>query len=138
MRRWGYSLPDHFPSLTQEIGDWRRVRHNYLQVLLELFIDRWAKPYYERCEQYGLEFTGHYWEHEWPNCLIVPDNMALSAWQQRPGIDTLMNRYEEHTHAQFGNVRAVREISSLANQLGRNAPCAKSTAPAAGTSASRT
>ena len=119
MRRWGYSLPDHFPSLSQEIGDWRRVRHNYLQVLLELFIDRWAKPYYERCEQYGLEFTGHYWEHEWPNCLIVPDNMALSAWQQRPGIDTLMNRYAEHTHAQFGNVRAVREISSLANQLGR-------------------
>jgi hypothetical protein len=119
-RRWGYSLPDHFPSLTQEIGDWRRVRHNYLQVLLELFIDRWAKPYYDRSAQYGLEFTGHYWEHEWPNCLIVPDNMALSAWQQRPGIDTLMNRYEEHTHAQFGNVRAAREITSLANQLGRN------------------
>ena len=119
MRRWGYSLPDHFPSLTQELGDWRRVRHNYLQVLLELFIDRWAKPYYQRCEQYGLEFTGHYWEHEWPRCLIVPDNMALSAWQQRPAIDTLMNRYEEHTHAQFGNVRAVREISSLANQLAR-------------------
>ena len=119
MRRWGYSLLDHLPSLTQELGDWRRVRHNYLQVLLELFIDRWAKPYYERSEQYGLEFTGHYWEHEWPKCLIVPDNMALSAWQQRPGIDTLMNRYEENTHAQFGNVRAVREIASLANQLGR-------------------
>jgi hypothetical protein len=120
MRRWGYSLRDHLPSLTQAVGDWRRVRHNYLQVLLELFIDRWAKPYYQRCEQYGLEFTGHYWEHEWPRCLIVPDNMALAAWQQRPGIDTLMNRYEEHTHAQFGNVRAVREISSVANQLGRN------------------
>jgi hypothetical protein len=45
--------------------------------------------------------------------------MALSAWQHRPGIDTLMNRYEENTHAQFGNVRAVREIASLANQLGR-------------------
>jgi hypothetical protein len=119
MRRWGYSLADHLPSLSHEIGDWRRVRHNYLQVLLDLFIDRWAKPYYQRCEQYGLEFTGHYWEHEWPKCLIVPDNMALAAWQHRPGIDTLMNRYAENTHAQFGNLRAVREISSLANQLGR-------------------
>jgi hypothetical protein len=84
-----------------------------------MFIERWAKPYYDRCEQYGLEFTGHYWEHEWPNCTIVPDNMALAAWQHRPGIDTLMNRYQEHTHAQFGNVRAVREIASVANQLGR-------------------
>jgi hypothetical protein len=119
MRRWGYSLIDHFPSLTQETGDWRRVRHNYFQVVLEMFIERWAKPYYQRCEQFGLEFTGHYWEHEWPNCVIVPDNMALAAWQHRPGIDTLMNRYEEHTHAQFGNIRAVREVASVANQLGR-------------------
>ena len=45
--------------------------------------------------------------------------MAMSAWQQRPGIDTLMNQYQEDTHAQFGNVRAVKEVSSVANQLGR-------------------
>jgi hypothetical protein len=45
--------------------------------------------------------------------------MAMAAWQHRPGIDTLMNQYAEHTHAQFGNVRFVREISSVANQLGR-------------------
>jgi hypothetical protein len=43
----------------------------------------------------------------------------MSAWQQRPGIDTLMNQYREDTHAQFGNVRAVKEVSSVANQLGR-------------------
>ena len=119
LRRWGYSLADQFPSLIREVGDWRRVRHNYLQVLLDLFIERWAKPYYERCEAYGLEMTGHYWEHEWPKCLGVPDNMAMSAWQQRPAIDILMNHYEEQTHAQFGNVRSVRELSSIANQLGR-------------------
>ena len=35
--------------------------------------------------KHGLEFTGHYWDHEWPNCVGVPDNMAMSAWQQRPG-----------------------------------------------------
>jgi hypothetical protein len=53
----------------------------------------------------------------------VPDNMAMSAWQQRPGIDTLMNQYAENTHAQFGNVRACREILSLANQFGRRTLC---------------
>jgi hypothetical protein len=118
-RRWGYSLTANLPALGESVGDWKRIRHNYFQVLLEQFIERWGKPYYEYCERNGLEFTGHYWEHEWPNTLGVPDNMAMSAWQQRPGIDTLMNRYGEDTHAQFGNVRAVKEVSSVANQLGR-------------------
>ena len=118
-KRWGYSLVDHLPSLFEAVGDWKRVRHNYFQVLSELFIERWGKPYYEYCEKYDLEFTGHYWEHEWPKCMYVPDNMAMYAWQQRPGIDTLMNQYSEDVHGQFGNVRAVKELASVANQLGR-------------------
>jgi hypothetical protein len=122
-KRWGYDLMEHLPSLTLDMGDWRKVRHNYFQMQLDLFIERWAKPYFEYCEKNNLEFTGHYWEHEWPRCVGVPDNMAMSAWQQRPGIDTLMNQYAENTHAQFGNVRACREICSLANQLGRRTLC---------------
>jgi hypothetical protein len=118
-KRWGYRLTDHFPALREPVGDWKRVRHDYYQLLLELFVERWGKPYYEYCAKNGIEFTGHYWEHEWPNCVSVPDNMAMSAWQQRPGIDILMNQYSEGVHAQFGNVRAVKELSSVANQLGR-------------------
>ncbi len=118
-KRWGYDLLDHLPSLTLEVGDWRRVRHNYFSLLNTLFIERWGRPYYEWCERNGLEFTGHYWDHEWPHCVGVPDNMAMAAWQHRPGIDCLMNQYSETTHAQFGNVRFCREISSIANQLGR-------------------
>jgi len=118
-KRWGYDLVGNLPSLVRPVGDWKQVRHDYVRVLLELFIDRWAKPYYEYCENHGIEFTGHYWEHEWPNCLISPDNMAMYAWHQRPSIDILMNQYSEDTHGQFGNVRAVKELSSAANQLGR-------------------
>ena len=66
-----------------------------------------------------MEFTGHYWDHDWPSCNGVPDNMAMAAWQQRPGIDCLMNQYRQDTHAQFGNVRMGRELRSVANQLGR-------------------
>ncbi len=118
-KRWGYDLLEHLPSLTVEVGDWRRVRHNYFSTLNDLFIERWAKPYYAWCERHGLAFTGHYWDHEWPHCLGVPDNMAMAAWQHIPGIDCLMNQYAENTHAQFGNVRFCREVSSVANQLGR-------------------
>jgi len=118
-KRWGYSLLKNLPSLVKPLGDWKKVRHDYFRLQLELFIERWGKPYYDACEKRGIAFTGHYWEHEWPNCVGVPDNMAMSAWQQAPGIDTLMNQYNEGVHAQFGNVRAVREVASLANQLGR-------------------
>ena len=118
-KRWGYSLIEHLPSLAREAGDWRRVRHNYFQVLLDLYIERWAKPYFEYCQRNGLELTGHYLEHEWPHLLVTPDFMALEAWEHRPGIDLLMNQYQEQTRAQFGNTRIVKEIGSVANQLGR-------------------
>jgi hypothetical protein len=118
-KRWGYSLLDNLSSLFRPVGDWKRLRHNYHQVLLEMFIERWGKPYYDYCQNKGLELTGHYWEHEWPRCNMVPDNMAMYPWQQRPGIDCLFNQYEEGVHSQFGNVRSVLELSSVANQLGR-------------------
>ena len=117
--RFGYSLIDHLPSLVRPVGDWKRVRHNYYQLLLEQFIDCWAKPFYEYCEKHNLEFTGHYWEHGWPDAGHGGDNMAMYAWHQRPAIDTLMNQYREDVNAQFGNVRAVLELASVANQLGR-------------------
>jgi hypothetical protein len=118
-KRWGYSLMNRLPSLVRPVGEWKRVRHNYFQLVLELFIERWAEPYYDYCAKNGLEFTGHYWEHEWPRAYSVPDSMAASAWQQRPGIDMLMNKYAEGPRDQFGNVRAAKELSSVANQLGR-------------------
>jgi len=117
--KWGYDLRPHLPSLYEDVGDWQRVRHNYYATLLDLFIDGWAKPYYEYCEKKNLVFTGHYWEHEWPRPVINPDNLALAAYAHMPGIDVLMNEFQMDTHAQFGNARAVKEIRSAANQFGR-------------------
>jgi len=117
--RWGYSLTENLPSLVEPVGDWRRVRHNYYQLLLEQFIECWSKPCYEYCEKHHLDFTGHYWEHGWPGAGHGGDNMAMYAWHQRPAIDCLMNDYQEGPHAQFGNARAVLELASAANQMGR-------------------
>ncbi|GAB3249676.1 alpha-L-rhamnosidase [Larkinella harenae] len=120
-KRWGYDLQPHLPALWEEVGPWKQVRHNYYQTLLNLFIDRWAKPWYTYCEQHNLEWTGHYWEHEWPNPNNGGDNMAMYAWHQRPAIDMLFNQFnEESHHAQFGNIRSVKELASVANQLGKS------------------
>ncbi|MDH7511740.1 MAG: glycosyl hydrolase [Clostridiales bacterium] len=118
-KKWGYDLRFHLPSFFEERGDWKRVRHNNYALLLELFIEGWAKPYYDYCERNRLIFTGHYWEHEWPIPRLSPDNMALAAYAHMPGIDCLMNEWQMGPHAQFGNARAVKEIRSVANQLGK-------------------
>ncbi|MBM3312170.1 MAG: hypothetical protein FJY80_11755, partial [Candidatus Aminicenantes bacterium] len=118
-KKWGYDLRPHLPSLYEDAGDWKRVRHDFYSLLLDLFIDNWAKPYYDYGEANGLAFTGHYWEHEWPRPVINPDNLALAAYAHMPGIDILMNEFGLDPNAQFGNARAVKEIRSSANQLGR-------------------
>lgn len=118
-KEWGYKLQENLPSLFEETDNWKQVRHNYTQTLLQMFIDRWAKPCFEYCEEKNLKFTGHYWEHGWPDMGHGGDNMAMYAWHQLPAIDMLFNQFnEESPQAQFGNVRAVKELSSVANQMG--------------------
>jgi hypothetical protein len=120
MKQWHYDLKTQLPSLYEETGDWKKVRHNYTQTLLQLFIDRWSKPWHNYCDAKGLKFTGHYWEHEWPNMRPGGDNMAMYAWPQVPAIDMLFNQWNDSaTNAQFGNVRSVKELASAANQTGR-------------------
>lgn len=118
-KQWGYDLKNVLPLLVEETGDWKRVRHNYMETLTQLFIDRWSKPMSRYCEEKNLKWTGHYWEHGWPNMSEGGDNMAMYAWHQMPAIDMLFNQFNDaHPQAQFGNVRAVKELRSVANHMG--------------------
>ena len=118
-KQWGYDLKSVMPLLWEMEGDWKRVRHNYMESLTQMFIDSWAKPWFEYTEKKGLIWTGHYWEHGWPDMSHGGDNMAMYAWHQMPGIDMLFNQFNDsHPQAQFGNVRSVKELSSVANQMG--------------------
>ncbi|MCP4309671.1 MAG: hypothetical protein GY790_00275 [Bacteroidetes bacterium] len=118
-KRWGYNLEDELMSLSEETGDWKKTRHDYRSVLLEMFINRWAKPWYEYTEERDLIWTGHYWENTWPDIYHGPDNMAMYAWHQMPGIDMLGNTLEKRPD-QFGNNITVKEVSSIANQFERH------------------
>lgn len=117
---WGYDLKLHLPSLVEESGDWQKVRHDYYELLLEMFIDRWAKPWSSYCDENKLRWTGHYWEHGWPEPTHGFDEAAFYIWHQQPGVDMLGNQLEKDgLGGQFGNDRAVRELASAANQAGR-------------------
>ena len=118
-QRWGYRLQENLPSLFTEVGDWRKIRHNYRMLLMETKVERWSKPWREYCDSTGLKWTGHYWEHAWPNPHVTPDNMLMYTFHHVPAIDNLFNQYNEASpSANFGNVRAVREVRSIANQMG--------------------
>ncbi|MDO5309440.1 MAG: glycosyl hydrolase [Planctomycetia bacterium] len=117
--RRGYDLIPRLIELIEPVGNWRQTRYDYYKTVLEVFIDRWHKPLSEYCELNNLQYTGHDWEHEWPNAHHCPDNMATAFWRQRPAIDLLMNNFSRGSHSQFGNVRSVRELSSVAHQSGR-------------------
>ena len=117
---WGYDLLPNLPKLATEVGDWKKVRRDYAQTRLRLFEEHWSIPYSEYCENHGLIWTGHYWEHEWPGLRPGPDNMAMYRFHQMPAIDMLFNGFDENSvGAQFGNVRSVKEVRSVANQCGR-------------------
>ena len=119
-KRWGYKLEPNLPLLYEETYNWKKVRHDYYETLLELFLERWAKPYSEYCIKNNLIFTGHYWEHGWPAPTEGFDEAAFNMYQQMPGVDMLGCKLDS-TYGlapQFGNDRAIRELRSAANQAG--------------------
>lgn len=119
-QRWDYDLKVNLPSLIEETGQWKKVRHDYYELILELFVDRWAKPWSKYCDEKNLNWTGHYWEHGWPEPTDGSDESAFYIWHQMPGIDMLGNKLDTAgLGGQFGNDRAVRELRSAANQAGR-------------------
>ena len=118
-KRWGYDLKVNLPSIVYEVGNWKKVRHDYYNLLCELFVERWTKPYSKYCAEHHLMLTGHYWEHGWPMPTDGFDEASNYMYQQQPGVDMLGNEYVPNgLGGQFGNTRAIRELQSTANQAG--------------------
>lgn len=121
----GYDLVPELPSLLFEVGEWKRVRYDYWDLVNALYLESFLVPYSEWCERHGLELTGHFEAHEFPGPLVQEAPMPCQEWMQRPGIDCLFNRLDERPAAapldvtQLGQSRIVREAASVAAQTGR-------------------
>lgn len=121
MADWGYDLTPHLDELGIEITqNWRETRFRYSYTRQRLFQEHWGQVYHDWCDAHDMLWTGHYWEHAWPDVGATPDHMAMYAYHQMPAIDLLMNNFDDDSpNAQWGNVRAVKELRSVANQMGR-------------------
>ncbi len=117
-RRKGYDILDHLPKLFLATGDYRKLRFDYWDVLSRMFITGFTETIYRWCDESNLEFTGHFWDHTFPSPARTGSTMPHYEFMHAPGIDLLFNTAEERD--QYGNDLIVKEVSSVANQLGKH------------------
>lgn len=117
---WGCELMPLMPLMESDGPGFKQFRYRFIATKMRLFLDRWSRPWHDYCVRHGLIWTGHYWEHRWPDLRDGGDNMAMYEWHSLPGIDMLYNTYDSTSStAQWGNVRSVKELRSVANQCGQ-------------------
>lgn len=114
----GYSLVDHLDALFLPTTDHRSVRYDYYTTLNRLFVDNFLRPIHDWCEQHDLGFTGHFWEHMWPDPGHQPDVMWCYRWQQVPAIDLLAFQFfPEDRDRTAIMLLSCKELSSIQRQL---------------------
>jgi hypothetical protein len=122
-RRSGYDLADEIASLYWDVGEFRKVRFDYWQTLHDLWKENFMQPMFEWTDANGLQWTGHWMEHEWPFPWITPDDGSLYAFQHVPGIDMLegakLRTDGKDPHLLF----TIKQVASVSHQLGRRAFC---------------
>ena len=122
-KRNGYDLAGEIVSLFWDVGDFRKVRFDYWQTLHDLWKENFARPMFQWCDRNGVQFTGHFMEHEWPAPWITPADASLYAYEHVPGIDMLegtgIRTQGKDPHMLF----TIRQMASVSHQLGRRAFC---------------
>lgn len=124
-RRYGYDLADNLASLYWDVGDYRKTRFDYWQLLHDLWKENYFRPIFEWCDRNGLQFTGHWYEHEWPYPWRSPDDASFYAFEHMPGIDmlsgpgTTLRTNGADPHYLF----TIKQVASVSHQLERRTLC---------------
>lgn len=113
--RFSYSLKDRLLELFfQKDGEKvSQVTWHYVDLCQQLFIDNFAKPTYEWCDNNNLIYTGHVL-HEDSLCnqtVMQGSLMRYYEYMHQPGIDVLTEYNEVYW--------AVKQLSSVARQIGQ-------------------
>jgi len=116
----GYDLLDQLIALCFDEPGSCAVRHDYFTTLNRLFTENYAKRCHDWCERHGLEFTGHFMEHQWPSPKGSPSTMAAQRWMHAPGIDLLAFQFKPTSLASNAIwLLNIKEAASIAAQAGR-------------------
>jgi hypothetical protein len=110
----GYSILDKLPLLYFRGEGHEKVRHDYWRTVTKRFIESFTIPFSERCERYGLKFTGHYLAEDtlYSQVRAIGAAMPHYEYMHVPGID--------HLGRNIRDPLTLKQVSSVAHQLGRS------------------
>lgn len=116
--KYGYDLIQQLPNLFLSMENCEKTRFDYWDLISSLFVEAFSKNIYDWCEEKGIAYTGHFWEHVFPSPLHTGSVMPHYEYMQYPGIDMLFVS-DPDSPDMYGNDFNVKEVSSVANQLGK-------------------
>lgn len=118
-RDHGYSLEDRLEAFITGGDAAYSVRYDYFATLQRLWVTHFLRPMHDWCGAHGLQFTGHFNEHHWPNMAGQPNNMLSQRWMHAPGTDLLGFQFSpESARANGLFFLNLKECRSVANQMG--------------------
>lgn len=122
----GYDLVKHlacvFVNITGDCFEYpaSKVRFDYYNTIHYLFTKNHIEPSGRWCEEHGINWTGHYFEHMWPHVAeeTTPASQSYYEYHQWPAIDMLFSDYlkERPTHIVE---HTIRELKSASNQFAK-------------------
>lgn len=122
-REHGYDVREQIADLFVDGPGCGATRFDYYATVQRLFEANYWKPLYEWCSEHNLEFTGHLWEHCWPEPFDTPDSMACYRWLHIPGVDVLAQQFDPQNPRDLSSaltLLTIKEAAGAARQLGRD------------------
>ncbi len=115
--RCGYKIEDYLPYIYFEGSRSKETRHDYWHMVAERFCEAYSRQIGIWCEENELIFTGHYMAESVLGSAVRMSGAVMPhyMYQKMPGIDILSEQTYEYL--------TVKQLSSVANQLGRRSIC---------------
>ncbi len=89
--RWGYKIEDHFEELFFNVGDYKRIRYQYMVLLQYLMEHGYFETLSHWCKANNIRFSGHLFNEDSLSTQIFGAiaTMPFYKYLDIPGMDTL-------------------------------------------------
>ncbi len=114
-KRYGFACRPILPELFYRVNGEKvaPVKLHYIDLANALFLERFAKPLNDWCNDHGIQFTGHVLHEDSLMNQTVPNGSLMRFYEYMgyPGVDVLT----EHNRCYW----IVKQLASAARQLGK-------------------
>lgn len=115
LEKYGYDLMDNAQCLFVDMGDYKKIRRDYWQLITDLFSDNYFGQISEWCSRFGIESGGHVYGEETLSMQLALNGSLFDCMrhQQTPGVDRLFVNNPKDS------IIADKTVASVAHLYGR-------------------